>query len=342
MTLEGGINFNETTDYTIYTMNSPQTGQYCTILPKNTTATLNMLVDLHKKTSFDKITNGSITKDQLIEELSKEYTTLKEKYPNSILVFPMMNEEILTSAINNNDKQKMFDETKKIGAITSELYKKLIDSGVEKQKINQQIMMIEKNNQDIQFVNWLKEQMPNFVEGINYSELEPKAENTNPFMNLNPFTQEPVTQPVPPKPTTTSIFDNVAPKAPEPPVTPVTPIPNQSPESINQNNPFAEKTTNPFSTPELSSTPVTEPSKPEPFFEAPKPVQNQELEATMTLNQLSESQPIKEETAPEEEEKKERKANQGFANLIILVVILIGVTIASIELGKFLYSVYGA
>lgn len=346
MTLEGGINFNETADYTIYTMNSPQTGQYCTILPKNTTATLNMLVDLHKKTSFDKITNGSITKEQLIEELSKEYVILKEKYPNSILVFPMMNEEILTSAINNNDKQKMFDETKKIGAITSELYKKLIDSGVEKQKINQQIMMIEKNNQDIQFVNWLKEQMPNFVEGINYSELEPKAENTNPFMNLNPFTQEPATPTEPPKPTPTSIFDNVAPKAPEPPVAPIEPTPSSATEPIPQNNPFDGGTTNLFPTPELSSTPkpVPEPSTPEPapFFEAPKPVQNQELEATMTLNQLSESQPIKEETAPEEEEKKERKANQGFANLIILVVILIGVTIASIELGKFLYSVYGA
>ncbi len=340
MTLEGGINFNETADYIIYTMNSPQTGQYCTILPKNTTETLNMLIDFHKKNSFDKITNGSITKEQLIEELSKEYSILKEKYPNSILVFPMMNEEELTNAINNNDKQKMFDETKKISAITSELYKKLIASGIEKQKINQQIMIIETNSQDTQFVNWLKEQMPNFVEGIDYSQLNKTSENTNPFINLNPFTQEPVAPTEPPKPTPSSIFDAPTPTVPEPQAEPV---PTPVPEPPKTNDPFApvepqvqEQSQAPVGT--QVSEPVPEPAT---FFEAPKPVENKELEATMTLNQLSESQTPKEEPT-QEEERPERKASQGFANLIILIVILIGVTIASIELGKFLYSVYGA
>ena len=36
----------------------------------------------------------------------------------------------------------------------------------------------------------------------------------------------------------------------------------------------------------------------------------------------------------------EKKSN-GFVNLAILLVILVGVTLVSIELGKFLYNTYG-
>ena len=46
MTLEGAINFNETNDYTIYTMNSVTAGQYCVVLPKNNNGNYNMLVDI--------------------------------------------------------------------------------------------------------------------------------------------------------------------------------------------------------------------------------------------------------------------------------------------------------
>ena len=42
-----------------------------------------------------------------------------------------------------------------------------------------------------------------------------------------------------------------------------------------------------------------------------------------------------------EEVQEEHKASKGIANLLILLVILVGVTLASIELGKFLYNVYG-
>ena len=34
MTLEGAINFSESNNSTIYTMNSVQTGQYCVVIPK--------------------------------------------------------------------------------------------------------------------------------------------------------------------------------------------------------------------------------------------------------------------------------------------------------------------
>ena len=59
MTLEGAININETDSYIIYTMNSVTTGQYGVVVPKNVTGTLNMLVDLHMKSSFDGVINGS-------------------------------------------------------------------------------------------------------------------------------------------------------------------------------------------------------------------------------------------------------------------------------------------
>ena len=89
-----------------------------------------------------------------------------------MLVMPMLDEAMFLNTINTGDKQKMFDEVKKIGAITSELYKKLTESGVEKNRIDQKIIMIEKKEEDVKFVNWLKEQMPNFVDGVVYSELD--------------------------------------------------------------------------------------------------------------------------------------------------------------------------
>ena len=40
-------------------------------------------------------------------------------------------------------------------------------------------------------------------------------------------------------------------------------------------------------------------------------------------------------------EVKVTKKSNGFVNLAILLVILVGVTLVSIELGKFLYNTYG-
>ena len=67
--------------------------------------------------------------------------------------------------VNNSDKQKMFDEVQKIGSITSELYKKLTSQGIDKQRTDQKIIIVEKDNCDEKFVLWLKEQngMNNFI-----------------------------------------------------------------------------------------------------------------------------------------------------------------------------------
>lgn len=370
MTLEGANIFFDTTDYTIYTMNSVTTGQYCVVLPKNNNGTYNMLVDLHMKNAFDSINNGSKTKEQLIEEIKNEYNGVKTKYSDGILVIPMIDENLYASAISNNDKQKMFDKVKKIGAITSEIYKKLTDSGIDKQKIDQKIIIITKNDNDIKFVDWLKEQMPNFVIGVNSSELQ-STNNVNPFMeNNNPFMPE---TPV----TTTPINDNIFGSAPvnnsnnndifsttaENNPTPTNDIfsttapttnnivetaPFQANQEVQQSvveqSAPVESTvdsTNIFGTP-TTQEPEQVVNDPAPVqaTQEPTPVQSTPLEATTTITPVEQTEQVI--TDAPVENIPEKKGSKGFTNLIILVVVLVGVTFISIELGKFLYNTYGA
>ena len=103
MTLEGAVSINETESYSVYTMNSVNTGQYGVVVPKNIVSTLNMLVDLHMKNSFDETSKGIKTKDQLVALITDEYNKLCVKYPNSMLVIPMVDEELYKNAILNND-----------------------------------------------------------------------------------------------------------------------------------------------------------------------------------------------------------------------------------------------
>ena len=376
MILEGANKLNEATDYSIYTVNSATAGQYCVMIPNDTNNTLNMLIDLHQKSLFDEVAKGTKTKDDLINVLNEEYQKTKAKYPYGILIIPMMDNNEFISAVNNVDKQKMFDETKKIGAITSELYKKLTTAGIDKQKINQKIIMIEKKEEDTKFVNWLKEQMPNYVEGVSLegpeqttasepvvstdifgvaTEEEKKEETT-------PAVEAPTVET--PAPTTGGIFDNVEPVAPvasEPVATPpVIDIPtptieeNKIPDSnvdifgIPNEQPVAP-TSAPVQSPEpqkeekapaAETQPTPQTTETNQTVEAPQPVQNVELEGTTTFSPLPNNTqtPAENETASSETNKK----SGGFVNLAILLVILIAVTIVSIELGKFLYSVYGA
>lgn len=378
MTLEGANIFFDATDYTIYTMNSVTTGRYCVVLPKNNNGTYNMLVDLHMKNSFDSINNGSKTKEQLIEEIKNEYSGVKTKYSDGILVIPMIDENLYASAILNNDKQKMFDKVKKIGAITSEIYKKLTDSGIDKQKIDQKIIIIIKNNDDIKFVDWLKEQMPNFVIGVNSSELQ-NTNNVNPFMeNNNPFMPE---TPV----TTTPTNDNVFGSAPANNVanndifsttasnnpTPTNDIFSTTAPATNnviENAPFQANAEVQQPVVEQSATggPITEipnifgaPTTQEPISvvnnqnleqptQEPTPVQSTPLEATTTITPIAQPEstpttnPVEQNTTTGSPEGiPEKKGSKGFTNLIILIVVLVGVTFISIELGKFLYNTYG-
>ena len=267
MTLEGAINLNETNDYVIYTMNSVTTGQYGVVVPKNINGTLNMLVDLHFKTSFDCVGNGIKTREELVEEIALEYSKVRNKYSVGMLVMPMLDESMFLNAVNNSDKQKMFDEVKKIGAITSELYKKLTDSGVEKNRIDQKIIMIEKKEEDIKFVNWLKEQMPNFVDGVFYSELDNNPIGTEEGTN-NIFAD---VAPIPPVVATPEVTPSVVetvtiPVAPT--TAPVAPVMND----IFATNATAEPVAPVVSTPEVAQAAPTVEAVTAPAVESAAPV----------------------------------------------------------------------
>ena len=83
----------------------------------------------------------------------------------------------------------------------------------------------------------------------------------------------------------------------------------------------------------------------------PQPINTVELEGTTAFRPIpgdttqiqnpnpTTATPVEEKSIEEVQE--EHKSSKGIANLLILLVILVGVTLASIELGKFLYNVYG-
>lgn len=351
MTLEGAINLSEANDYIVYTMNSATTGQYGIVVPKNIVGTLNMLVDLHMKSSFDGVSNGSKTKEQLVSEITEEYNKLKTKYTDGMLVMPVIDEGGFQTIVNTGDKQKMFDEVKKIGAITSELYKKLTEQGVDKQKIDQKIIIVEKSVEDEKFVNWLKEQsnMANFVDGFKYSELNPVQEVVNPFIGGDSiFGPAPVQQQV-----VTPVLEQTV----SIPVMPVENVVPAAQPTVNQtsnigvdlfSNTTMGQNTSVASTP-VQSTPVQPAPVPvaveqQPVVEGPKPVDAAMLEGTIAFTPIPNHPNNQVDGVPTngQEVVENPKNNKGFANLLIIVVILIGVTIASIELGKYLYSVYGA
>ena len=383
MKLEGANAFSENNLFTIYTVNSMTSGEYAVVMPKEVMGTVNMLIDFHQKSFFDNLISGSKTKDDLMKVLEGEYNFIKNTYANFMLVLPMFDENSYISIVNSKDKQKMFDEVKKIGAITSEVYKKVTESGFNAQNIDQKIIVLEKTNEDTSFVEWLKEQMPNFVEGLKYQ--EEKKEVVNPFMGVNPFGPAPVENPTSTtvQPSGNSIFD-----------TPVTPQPVVQPEPVV--TPTVEATPNNDifgnSTPQTSSL-VQQPSNETPvestnsIFGNPTPTQttvepNQQAQSTMpnigfstptenVSTPVATPQPINTvdlegttafrpipgdttqiqnpnpttatpvEVKSIEEVQEEHKSSKGIANLLILLVILVGVTLASIELGKFLYNVYG-
>lgn len=389
MTLEGAIILNEANDYMVYTMNSVTTGQYGIVVPKNIMGTLNMLVDLHMKNSFDCVVNGSKTKEELISEITEEYTKLKNKYVDGMLVMPMIDETNYQAIVNNGDKQKMFDEVKKIGAITSELYKKLTEQGIEKHKIDQKIIIIEKNIEDEKFVNWLKEQsnMANFVDGFKINGLNVVQNVFNPFVSndslfgpvLAPVEQEVVT-PIVEQSATVSVNNGDVSGNLTTPVTPVVPVmepvvssasdvskptPVMSVENVVSvsdsvvnsnptpsvdlfgNSPSVQNTSvvsNPVQSAPIqaSSVPVVEQQS---VVEGPKPVDAAMLEGTIAFTPIPNHPNNQVEGTNTDDQNSgdgSSKNNKGFANLLIIVAILIGVTVASIELGKYLYSVYGA
>ena len=330
MTLEGANNFSEGINGTIFTMNGTQTGQYCVVIPNNTDGNINILVDLNMKKSFDSLMNNTINKDSLVKEINDEYDNIVSKYPGGVLVLPMFDIGELTNSINSNDKQKMFDETKKIGSITSELYQKMGNAGIDKSKIDQRIILVEKTDIDNKFVAWLKEQMPNFVDGVSYDELNNKDTSSN--ENVNPFTGEAVSATPEPVNDIFSVPVEDAPVSQPAPVSEKSVAPEVEDVPVENKEQVQEDSTS------VSSDPVVE----------PQPVTETKLETTQAVPTVDDNtdsnnvEPVKTEKTEEVETHEIDKKSGGFANLLILLVILVVVTVVSIELGKFLYNTFGA
>ena len=339
MTLEGANNFSENNFSTIYTMNSPTGGQYCVVLPKTVLGNVKMLVDFHFKNSFDAYGSASINKEELVLEINKEYEIVCQKYNSCLLIFPMFDEKAFQNTVLSNDKQRLFDEVKKIGAITSEIYKNLIAGGIDQRNIDQKIVIVLKKNEDRQFVEWLEKQMPNFVEGLDYSAYLPKEEVVNPFMN--PFGESGVKEQ--PVGSNSSIFDSGGSNSSV----------NSAVNSIpSTNDIFSGNASGPvLQSPAPVSNGISFENSMEGIsssvrgnggssVEEPKPVQNVDLEGTTAFRPIANST-SGDVSSENTEVVSGRSASKGIANLMILVVVLVGITVASIELGKFLYGVYG-
>lgn len=352
MTLEGANNFSENNFSTIYTMNSSTSGQYCVVLPKVMNENVKMLVDFHLKSSFDAYGSGNIKKEELILEIDKEYENVCKKYNSCLLIFPMFDENAFQNTILSNDKQRLFDEVKRIGAITSEIYKNLIAGGIDQRNIDQKIVIVLKKKEDRQFVEWLEGQMPNFVEGLDYEESLPKEETVNPFMNPfgeNTVKETPAVQETPVV-SNSSIFDSV-PVSPSPVVenTPVSASPVGNPSSTNDifSNPkpvVQDSTVVSFENNNINASTTSNVSGDVgQVTSEPKPVQNVDLEGTTAFRPIADSTSgdVSSKNVENEEVIEERSGSEGIVNLMILAVVLIVITVASIELGKFLYGVYG-
>ena len=323
MTLEGANNFSENNNSTIYTMNSVQTGQYCVVVPKNIGDKVRMLVDLNMKKSFDSLINNSITKDSLVADINEEYSNIEKDYSGSVLVIPMIDVGEFGNSVNSNDKQTIFNETKKIGSITSEIYQKLCNSGVDKAKIDQKIIIVEKTDVDKKFVSWLEEQMPNFVDGVDYNELVNKSidNNVNPFIGgvSEPTVSNDVFGP--------QVSENKINEDPQPVDTVLDEpkLEENVPANDNSGDLFVQSD---------SLAQVNEPAK---------EVTDLKVETKEAVSNVNDNSSVKDnDVVVEPEVSNIEKKSRGFANLLILLVILIGVTVASIELGKLLYNTFGS
>lgn len=332
MTLEGASILKDTDNSTIYAINSPQVGQYCVVIPKNSVGVMSMLVDINMKSLFDSVASNMITRDELIDKIISKYKVVSSSYSDAMLVFPMLDKNELIVAIGSGDKQKMFDEVKRIGGITSELYKKLTVSLVDASKISQKIIIVESDDNDAKFVSWLKTQMPNFVDGVLFSDLEAKANsNVNPFMGGgNGIFDTPLSQGVN---NSNSIFDNVNNSNP---VGEGVGTNNVASEQVNNTSPvnndiFAQQQPVPNEQPVSNASVDVQPaSNTNVVAPEPQPINN----VPLTDN-------VNDGTVSADDGEGEHKKSGGFVNLLILLVILVVVTVASIELGKFLFNTFG-
>lgn len=308
---------NNNPEYSIYSLNGNSICLFC--VPENIKGTLGLYLDLNMEKDYNELLQGAKTQQQVVEKVGEDYKLLNGTYPSSVYVVPNFNNVNLSNALNTNDKQAIFNAIGGIGNDTKKIQSILASKGIA---LDSKIIVVEKSDTDKQFANWLKEQ--NIGEGVSFGELNKVQNFGNPFVSAQPLQGE--------------VVNNVSVSS-NPPIfgEPVVQSASDPAQGVQQVHPTQPQ----MSVPSLQSTQVI------PSVQGPAPVQgvvleNPNLDNTTTLQAQPQGYDM---NGPSVAKVRSRKLNninnRGYVNIVVLMAVIVGVTLLSIQLGKFLYSIYG-
>lgn len=277
------------------------------VVPEKIIGKLSLYLDLNLESDYTLLLQGSKTQQQIIEEIAKDYKVLGASYSNSVYVVPNFNINGLSGAMNVNDKQAIFSSISTIGTKTKEIQSVLASKGIA---LDSKINIVVKSEVDKKFALWLQGQ--NIGTGISFEELKNKN-NVNPFVNnvntsSNPFANVGESQ--------IGTSNNV-----------------QNPQIMPENNQFAFSNNNAVGEMKQNDANLQDTK----VIPVPTPVDGATLQGADLDGQTIDVN----DSALENNVKKRKLGNKGYVNIVILMAVLVGVTLLSIQIGKFLYSIYG-
>ena len=291
-------------DFGIYSLNGNDICLF--VVPEKINGNQVLYLDLDNKGDYDEIINGTKSKEQVVDKIEEDYKLLRGTYSNAVYVIPNFDLSNLNSVLSSEivDKQAVFNSVSSIMGITRKVESVLYSRSIS---IEHTINVVVKSDTDKKFAEWLSSQ--NIGRGIEYESLRNKEQNViTPVEDVkvtgNPFAS---VQPV----TVVSETSNVSNE----------PVPN-----VDTTVKEAEPAVNSEIVPNQSVNNVEE------KVQGPSPVNNVNLSSPEMA--VSEQQGMV-------KARRMKIGNRGYVNIIILMAVLVGVTLISIQIGKFLYDIYG-
>lgn len=292
-------------DFSVYSLNGNDICLF--VVPEHVNGSLSLYLDLNMESDYKDILSGVKSQQQVIKKIEGDYDLLDNLYKNSVYVVPNFNTSNLSNVLDVNDKQAVFNSITNLAVFTKGIQSVLATKGVS---LDTKINIVVKNEVDNKLGNWLSIQ--NIGKGVSFEELKSnnRSQNmSNPFMNSastssNPFADFQNSQ---------SVVDQTV-------------VQSQPSQAVNNQPIFGDSTVQSPSQSQIgqnvqvSSTSV----------QGPAPVQGVTLESYE-----------QEEVVARPKGRKLELGRKGYVNIVILMAILVGVTLISIQLGKFLYSIYG-
>lgn len=292
-------------EFSIYSLNGSDICLF--VVPEKINGNQVLYLDLDNKNSYDELINGTKTKEQVVDKIEEDYNILKGTYSNAVYVVPSFDLSSLDSILSSEvvDKQAVFNSVSSIMSVTRKIESVLHSKNVS---INHTINVIEKSEGSKKFALWLSNQ--NIGRGINYENLKSKVQNvTNSSEEVkvveNPFASVR---------TVSEDRENT--------------IANN--ESIPNIEPTIEQTASVVVSENISNQNVGNTIE---KVQEPNPVNN--------VNLNSPEMAIPERQQGMVKARRMKIGNKGYVNIIILMAVLVGVTFVSIQIGKFLYNIYG-